>query len=286
MYPQVFFVVVLLAGVTLLMLGLGLFLPDATVSNQRASALHVYRLPQGSERIESNQWVWQNETVRGVFRVYSGAAEPEEASRRGRASTCCTSLGGRLESLEGYEIEAANDGSFTSATMEGIFLEAARTWEAIVGNVFGAQSSVSVSAGLVFNGRNQIGLGALDIDVANALAVTGLWMVCPGGGSVSGCDTTLEIVEWDQTYAIEERDWSAVGASGSYDLPSVAVHEFGHNVGLGDLTDAECSPSTMFGSSGTGETFRRSLDAETVQCVRDLYGIESSSASMMQCAFI
>ena len=282
MHPHAFFAVVLLSSITLLMLGLGLFIPDANTPNPLLSPhRHVYRLPQGSQRVGTNQWVWQNETVRGIFQVYSGG-KPTDPVRRG-ATACCSTLSGRLESTEGYEIEAANDGSFPASTMESVFSDAASTWEAVVGNVFGTQSSVSESAGLVFNGRNQIGLGALDIDVPSALAVTGLWMVCPAGGSVSGCGTVLDIIEWDQTYAIAERDWSVVGASGAYDLPSVAVHEFGHNVGLGDLSAAECSPSTMFGSSGTGVTFRRSLDDETKQCARDLYGIEGNSASP-QCA--
>lgn len=273
-----FFAVIILTSITTLLLGLGLFLPDANTPNPLRA--HVFRLPQGARRISPKQWIWQNETVRGVFRVYTG--RDSGSPPRAQAGTCCKPLNGRLFEMEDYEIEAANDGSFPPSTMVSVFSSAASTWEAIVGNWFGTLLTVSESAGLVFNGRNQIGLGALDINIPNALAVTGLWMVCPAGGSVASCGTTLKISEWDQTYAIAERDWSVVGASGAFDLPSVVVHEFGHNIGLDDLEDPDCFSSTMYGFSGTGETLRRSLDDVTKTCARDLYGITEGDAHSLR----
>lgn len=274
-----------LCALTTLGVLLALLLPDANTPSPFAGRRSAFRLPQGSERTSSRRWVWQNQTVRGVFTVYSaGDAAARPGGDRAAAGSCCGQLDGRLYAPESYEIEATT--VFGAAAMSSTFGAAAAAWESIVGDRFGSQSTVGQSAGLVFNGRNQIGLGALDVDVSGALAVTGLWMTCPGGGSVGGCATALQIAEWDQTYAFAEVQWSLAGASGAYDLLSVATHEFGHCVGLDDLTEASCAPSTMYGSSGTGETFRRSIDDETKACAKDLYGISRAGAPWSNAALI
>lgn len=278
----------LTAGLVVLMLFLGLLIPDTTPQTVRERK--VYRMPQGVQRTSSKHWSWQNDTVLGLFRVFTSedathAAASSKIARhkRAKATACCSTIKAsnrevRLYEAEGYEIEAANDGSFSSSAMISVFSTAASTWESIVGNRFGAQTVVSNSAGLVFNGKNQVGLGALDVAEPNALAVTGLWLVCPAGGSISACTTKLKIGEWDQTYAITEHDWSVSGQSSAFDLVSVAVHEFGHNVGLDDLTSESCWSSTMYGYSSAGETHRRSLDANTKKCAQDLYGVSAASS--------
>ena len=275
------FCVFLLIGAIII----ALVVPDGNSPSSSLSNRHrVFRLPQGSQKTSSHYWVWQNETVRGLFRVYTGEGQigvgGNDFNRLPgkQAGKCCSQLDGYLQDSESYEIEADNDGSFSSATMISVFSDAAAIWENIIGNKFGAQTVTSDSAGLVFNNRNQIGLGSLDIDVPGALAVTGLWMVCPSGGSISACDTSLKISEWDQTYDITNNDWCVNGDSGCFDLRAVAVHEFGHNVGLDDLTATECYDSTMYGYSARGETQRRSLDSDTIRCVQDLYGITTSSS--------
>lgn len=273
--------VLALGTLMLLLLGFGLLWPDGGLQDAapRSVSRRVFRLPQGARRETGSHWSWRNETVMGVFRVYAGS-DAREFGPRPQAGQCCKKLDGRLFATESYEIEAANDGSFSASTMTSVFASAAATWEAVIGDRFGPQISISESAGLVFNGRNQIGLGELDIDVPNALAVTGLWMTCPTGESVSACPGQLEISEWDQTYAIAEREWGVSGAPNLYDLPSVAVHEFGHNVGLDDLDADACVASTMYGFSSKGETLRRDLDGATIECARAHYGISGAGAGV------
>lgn len=272
-------VFLVLSTITLALLGFALLYPGTSPSGGEIRPRHVYRLPKGAKHKSGMRWTWANETVFGIFDVYTGAGSMH-TGHNPVAGQCCSLLDGRLFATESYELEAANDGSFPASTVSAIFADAASRWEAVIGNHFGAQSAISESAGLVFNGRNQIGLGELDVDVSGALAVTGLWMTCPGGGSVSTCSAKLEIVEWDQTYAITGGlAWGVSGESDAYDLASVVVHEFGHNVGLGDLSADACEPSTMYGYAAKGETLRKSIDAITVACAKDHYGLPTSAAT-------
>lgn len=279
MHPVEGIVFLVLLAITAILLGFAVFYPEeGSVVAPRARHRHVFRLPQGSRRQSDTRWTWSNDTVLARFRVFTGHPTPPGQGHKPQADHCCGALDGRLFGAEPYEIEAGNDGSFSASQMRAVFADAASRWEAIVGNHFGDQSSVSESAGLVFNGRNQVGLGELDVNVPNALAVTGLWMVCPGGGGIATCPTKLEIAEWDQTYAISERTWGLGGELAAYDLPSVAIHEFGHNVGLDDLADDACAPSTMYGFAAKGETLRRSIDSVTAKCAREHYGLSGAAS--------
>jgi hypothetical protein len=281
-------VFVIVAIATLGIIACGIIVSDGPGSSVSGSASQrerrIYRLPAGARRTSSRHWVWQNSTVIGFFRVYVADERPIR-ERRAQAAGCCATievagLQVRLFEPEGYELEAANDGTFSASTIVQVFATAASTWESIVGDRFGSQKIIGDSAGLVFNGKNQIALGALEVDAPNALAVTGLWLVCPSGGQIASCPTKLKISEWDQTYGISEHPWSVTGASGAFDLVSVAVHEFGHNVGLDDLGDAACEPSTMFGFAGFGETHRRTVDDVTKSCARELYGISGGAREL------
>ena len=283
--PIVLWVTGLLAILSLLLIGFAAFVSEPLPIEASVNSNHVYRLPIGSRRVSDLVWTWQNDTVKGKFTVHMGTSSrrnPSSSAGTTRAVTsCCGKLDGRLFTAENYQIEAANDGSFTSSEIISTFSTATTAWEAVIGNKFGSQSTITSSSGLVFNGKNQVGLGTLDIDMPGALAVTGLWMECPSGGSVSTCPSALEITEWDQTYAITEYEWSLTGASNAYDLISVVIHEFGHNVGLDDLYSDSCVDSTMYGYSSIGDAGKRSIDSSTKQCAKEHYGLSSGSTKWM-----
>jgi len=257
-------------------------LPSARISSSPLRAhSHVFRLPQGSVRLresDSSRWTWRNETVVGHFIVHQGLEERAIAGASKPASGCCGTLGGRLYAAEAYELQAANDGTFAAADVSSSFASAVSAWEAVIGNKFGSQTAVTETAGLVFNGKNQVGLGVLEVDSPGALAVTGLWFVCPGGGSVDGCAQTLEVSEWDQTYDLRDYDWSLDGSSSNYNLYPVFLHELGHSAGLDDLYSSGCSGATMYGYRSRGDLSRDSIDSATKACARNLYGISGSGS--------
>ena len=268
--------------VSFLMIGLifvAVLVPDESLIITSPNNLHVFRLPTGARRISNRQWRWNNETVIGIFQIYTGSNSKETSF--GYASTCCETFDAKLaEPLKNYEVETLNDGTFTASAVIKVFYDAVNTWESVIGNRIGSLVPISNSAGLSYNLHNQIGLGTFDVnDAPNALAITAVWITCPSGGSVNNCPVKLTIGEWDQTYDFDTYSWSLTGSPGSYDFPSIATHELGHSVGLGDLLSESCIDSTMYGYSDVGETFRRSLDGATKTCVKELYGIKSSSSS-------
>jgi hypothetical protein len=248
---------------------------------------HVFRLPKGSVRSsasDATRWTWRNETVTGRFIVHvgvEGSAPAPAGARLAPALACCKTLDAKIYAPEGFQVEAGNDGTFAAADVSALFASVAAKWEAVVGDRFGAQASVADTSGLTFNGKNQVALGALEVDVPGALAVTGLWMTCPGGGSPDACSTPLQVVEWDQTYDVSGYDWALQGDSGAsvYNLYPVALHEFGHVVGLDDLYADACSSATMYGYMSGGETGRDSIDSRTVACARELYGLSGASSA-------
>lgn len=252
-------------------------LPNVAVGASRSERHRSkHSMPLGTRRIGENRYAWKNESVLGIFIVNSAERNESFLPVNGR---CCLSLDARPYSLENYEIEAANDGSFSSSAIMGIFSASVTEWENVVGNKIGSASPIADSNGISFNGKNQVSMTTLDVGMPDALAITAMWLTCPTGASVDSCSVDLNIVEWDQMYDISGREWSLSGAQNAVDLPSVVVHEFGHVMGLDDIYDLSCWKATMYGYAGYGETFRRSLSQEDIDCVRANFPSSSSATN-------
>ncbi len=58
----------------------------------------------------------------------------------------------------------------------------------------------------------------------------------------------------------------------AFDIQNIAIHEFGHPVGLDDVYGEIYSELTMYGYSGKGETGKRSLEDGDIAGARFLYG--------------
>lgn len=80
------------------------------------------------------------------------------------------------------------------------------------------------------------------------------------------------VVEVDTVINMDYSNWSSTGQAGYYDIQNVMTHEFGHWLVLKDLynwiTDGQ---KTMYGSAGTGETKKRSLESDDINGIRAIY---------------
>ena len=92
---------------------------------------------------------------------------------------------------------------------------------------------------------------------------------CPGA---LACTTTWYddkgLTEIDMRFSNSVK-WTTKGANGAYDYRSVATHEFGHAIGLGDLHD---NPNlTMYYAVKEGSTSASTLGLGDIRGLRDLY---------------
>lgn len=96
------------------------------------------------------------------------------------------------------------------------------------------------------------------------IGVTIVW------GIFGGKPANRKLVEWDQIYNTYYT-WSESGEAGKMDFESIATHELGHSVGMGDLYDSECSLETMYGYGDFGEIYARDLHDGDIAGVSKLY---------------
>ncbi len=91
------------------------------------------------------------------------------------------------------------------------------------------------------------------------------------GDEVWECDVVFN--DLDYTW------WNGVGTcpSGAHDIWSVATHEFGHWLVLGDLYDPSESSYTMYHAISSCDTSARSLEADDVNGIVYLYGIDGAT---------
>lgn len=82
---------------------------------------------------------------------------------------------------------------------------------------------------------------------------------------------TGEIFEADIHYNGADWNWSIGGSATTLDIQNIATHESGHTLGLLDLYGAADNQKTMFGNSGNGVTFARTLEPADVQGAEYLY---------------
>jgi len=128
----------------------------------------------------------------------------------------------------------------------------------------GSMTSSTLTADmLTTDGLNEVYFG--DIAEPGAIGVTVIW------GIFGVPPKFRELVEWDQIYDQNDFDWSNDEDPLKMDFESIATHELGHSVGMGDLYTSECSEMTMYGYASEGETKKRSLEAGDINGIKGLY---------------
>lgn len=75
--------------------------------------------------------------------------------------------------------------------------------------------------------------------------------------------------------------------SSKMDLGNIITHEEGHSAGLDHPSSVPtCSDTTMYPTAGFGETKKRTLSPDDIQCVQDLYNANCTSSSSSSSSII
>lgn len=126
---------------------------------------------------------------------------------------------------------------------------ATRVWnDATSGTIFGEGIQENLPWGQ-YDYKNSVSYG--DYDNPYVIGVTTIWF------------RGKKIYEYDIMF---DTDYFP----GIIDLETVALHEFGHAAGLGDLYDAECQGEVMYGYLDEGET-RNELGSGDITGIQALY---------------
>jgi len=111
-----------------------------------------------------------------------------------------------------------------------------------------------------YDGVNLFDFGTLDDGV---LAENAVWFDGRSGRIVD-CDIRFNV----------NYPWATDGRGDSYDIQSVATHELGHSLYLGDLYSSGDAEKTMYGYGWPGHTAPRSLHPDDVAGIQFLYGVK------------
>jgi hypothetical protein len=170
----------------------------------------------------------------------------------------------KWKSTENYILNSvtAPDGAY------GAMQTAMNTWDdEVADSIFGFLSTGNDIVILTnTDGKNVIEFAPLDDE--HAIAVTYVW------GYFNAPPRFREIVEVDMIFNTDEwLTWGTVAGSVTdvYDILNIAVHEWGHAAGMGDLYDTTASLETMYGYSGPGEIIKRDLYNGDVAGITNLY---------------
>jgi hypothetical protein len=128
--------------------------------------------------------------------------------------------------------------SFTASQMWGATTAAAETWDVATNQeLFSGQGIATTAKPGAYDGRNTLGFLKFNTG-CTALASAGTWyrIYDPATGRrlAGTVADPYHIVESDTAFNSNYL-WSTTGESGKIDLQSVALHELGHTIGLGDI---------------------------------------------------
>ncbi len=193
----------------------------------------------------------------------AGGEDPEEPD----TSSCYTFLskGAKWKTLEPYLVDATNTRGIDITFVTSNFAMDIGKWETSAGvNILGDEITGIVDGADLESPDNKNEVYFADVEYEGAIAIAIVW------GIFGGPPPFRELVEWDMIFDDVDFDWG-IGETGKMDFESIATHELGHAVGLGDLYNTECSEETMYGYASYGETKKRTLEAGDIRGVQELY---------------
>lgn len=184
-----------------------------------------------------------------------------------KESSCYSfiSKGAKWKTVEDWVVNPTNNNSISADYVLSNLSFDIEKWEnAANKNILGNGQitySTLVADETSTDGLNEVYFGSLD---SGTIGVTIVW------GVFSGSPRNRVLVEWDQVYNTYY-NWSNTGASGKMDFESIATHELGHSLGMGDMYESSCQEATMFGYASEGETNKRSLEPADMTGISKLY---------------
>ncbi|MFC1613308.1 matrixin family metalloprotease [Patescibacteria group bacterium] len=175
--------------------------------------------------------------------------------------------GAKWKTVEPYIVNPANirglDEAFVADNLDADISK----WELVAGVDILGEGSVTgavLEADMVApDYQNEVYFG--DIEEPDVIAMAVVW------GIFGGPPKFRKLVEWDMIFNEADYDWSASGEAGKMDFESIATHELGHAVGMGDLYTSECAEMTMYGYASNGETKKRTLEDGDINGAQELY---------------
>lgn len=160
-----------------------------------------------------------------------------------------------------YTINPTNSQGLSSTFIKSAIFTSAETWDAATGkelfsNTYKTDSKAKFGRR---DGKNSIVFGRYY--QPSAIAVTGTWF-----NSITG-----QIYESDMLLNTNFRWGDATKDSSKMDVINIATHEFGHVVGLDDISSSSCIDVTMYAYSNSGETKKRTLETPDITGLLALY---------------
>jgi len=213
------------------------------------------KAPENSPVIEDN---W--DLVRVDFIHY---AKPPSPPKGPKTESCYKLTGVKWKTFPvSYVINPANPQNLSEDFVTSAIATGAEAWDAETSTeLFNNAYTVNYSAQYgVQNFRNEIDFNDYPDD--NVIAVTTFWYTPVG----------KRLVEYDMRFNTRFVWGDAAVDNSTMDLQSIATHEKGHGVGLGDIYGATCSAVTMYGYSAYGETSKRTLEQPDVTGLQQMYG--------------
>jgi hypothetical protein len=154
----------------------------------------------------------------------------------------------------------------TSDMQSGIS-DAADEWQTATSTDLFDSISVDATADLdttTRDGRNEMSFGDYAQD--------GVIAVCYTWGIFGGPPGQRAIVEFDILFDTDFTWGDADIDPTVMDFVNIATHEMGHGLGLADMYESDCSEVTMYGYGTEGETKKRTLHAQDILGIQELYG--------------
>ncbi len=236
---------------------------------EEATQFIHFKIDENLKWIEDNllyigkRYDWQKrKTVEGyVCLTYnrevptSEIEEEKKLKKKSHGSEPCSNpfgSGARWKTNENFVIDAKNNQGLSKEYFFDMNWISMCEWDSkLTFNIFGKLDNTSIADGPDTNmpdGKNEIQFGI--IDEGGVIALTIIW------GIFNGPIQEREIVEADILYNLLFEWGNASIDPNVIDGQNIAVHELGHYIGFGHVSNRD---ATMFPSASLGETKKRSL---------------------------